>query len=696
MTNYSYIHISVNGQFDGQLRTVYTYPSTGETAHAGWDKSLPDPQAVIKNFLNVRECYVMWHTPQGHYFALITRNPLDPSSGYISLTLMVADGFSLAGRQIVNTLTALKRTLLEDSDRFDDAVTRCLEAVGIPREGTRLESWTFKEGGAKAAERAADCYRTYVSGQELETILSFPGQPEYARFDRVMVIAATASLRPGMHIDRITTPVRKMFTVICPAGVTPSKDVVAEGERLTLTYTKAGFSPRKENVIVGAPSPYVRYEGSAIRAKSAAESGMGFVRRVKLVVKSSKGGLVNGYTINVNGRPVNTMDPYIDLNEHEMSPGSKTEISVASNNYRPLKVVRNSADLAGLETLELLLTPMEQGIILRLDFGEGRVFEQEISIEKSTPEYSQLHSGNFHGFRAHRTAAPGGGEVYNVDVRASNRPVAPAFTNVAAKTTQGSSRMQAPVFENVSHATEEERRNAEKHRHKKVDIRKPDSPRRDNDNDDNNENEEGYISRDNRNKKYAYIVGGALALMLLVLAFVFILPKGSGTTADDDTHGDSITAEAYSGDPQALAEDAARNNPAASATPAGSTFVGTTTTAAPDAEKQDLEYLNGNKVWEREKIKSAKYQALFDMMNSGDFEAIVNNDYFAVKGAATNKEAISVAECLWGAIGTPNKKANERALSKNVSNSKIDIHQLYEDLARCRPAQPNPAPRPQR
>lgn len=78
-----------------------------------------------------------------------------------------------------------------------------------------------------------------------------------------------------------------------------------------------------------------------------------------------------------------------------------------SNNYRTLKLKKPSAEMLVTEELELVMQPIEQGVTLRLDFGDGRVFEQQISIEKNTPEYNRLHSGNFHGFRAHRLVDPG-------------------------------------------------------------------------------------------------------------------------------------------------------------------------------------------------------------------------------------------------------------------------------------------------
>lgn len=675
MNDYDYIKIAVHGQFDGAVKTVYTYPSGGADA---WDKDLFDPSAIIKNFLNARDCYVMSAGEGGHRFSLITRNPLDPSSGYILLTMQVADGYALTGRQTVNTLGALKKTLLEDGDRFDDAVTRCLEAVGISAKGVKLKSW--ENAPATARKAAGLCYRTYVSGQDLETILSFPDQNDYARFEGVVVISATASLRPGVNMERITTPVKKTYTVVCPEGVTASKDVVSDGERLTLTFVKEGFTPRKETVVTGAPSPYLRYEGAAIRVKSPRESGMGFVRRVKLVVKSAKGGTVSGYTINVNGRPVNTMEPFIELNELELTPGNKTEISVASTNYRPLKVVKDAKELSTTDTIELTLQPMEQGIILRLDFGEGRVFEQEISIEKNTPEYSQLHSGNFHGFRASRMTTAGAGEVYNIDVRSSSKPVAPSFVNVSANAGTRSQRITAPVFENVTKSGGSTG---------SVDRQKPAKPERpDSDRPADGTPRKGIF--DWLGAKSGYVIGTVLAIAILVIAFIFILPTSDKESSEALV--DSVAQPtAFTADPEALKEQNAQA-PAQPAAPQEANQPAAAST--PEAEKADIAYLNDNKAWDSASLKSPKFQALLTAIGNGDIDAIVNNEYFAVKGNSTNRYANDVATWIWQAKGTHQEGKNVEVLKNSLKNGRVNVYELWESISRYKPSQPNTAPRP--
>lgn len=582
-------------------------------------------------------------------------------------------------------LGELKKTLVEDRSLSDDAVEHCFVSAVAPAEPERLKSWQYVRPLTSAsAPKQPFCYRTYASSSELDTTLSFPSQVEYACFDRVLVVPATASLRPGSKLDRITAPVKREYTVIAPVGCTPSRIVVTDGERLTLTFTKAGFNPRSENISVGAPSPYVRYEGPALRVKTAAESGMGFVRRVPLEVRSSKGIPVNGYTINVNGRPINTMGKYIEITERDLSPDSTTEIQVASNNYKPLKVLKSPAELINCEKVELILEPVEQGITLRLDFGGGRIFTQEITLEKNTPEYSQLHSGNFHGFRAHRLTVAGNAEVYNVDMKSPSRPVAQTVQAVAntaethsstassVQQPQAPTRPVAPVFDratpDMGKKHKEKARNA-RELHKEITVG-TDSQSETID----NEVEETVVGDKHSNKGLWFVV---IMLVLIIAGGIayFLLPDSEPS----QEFGQEVTQEELNAEIAATGSQSAT-----SAVPA---------TSAPSAdEAADIAYLNDNtKTWNVAELKTDKYKALITAISSGDIDAVINHEYIIVDKHLNNRIARSIADMLWAAKGSPNENANIKAMKKYVGeDGNVKVWDLYEALARVKPTEPNP------
>lgn len=674
MADYSYLHVAMHGHFDGRLTVKYAFNADKNE----WMASLPDPDAIVRNFMSVRECYVLWRNENGHYFSVITTDPLDPSAGRVMVTLVADNGCMLPGRAVFTALSGLKKTFLEDRILTDEAVARALEAASIPREPIKLDAWQVNKP-QEAEQVQPMCYRTFLSTRELESVFSFPDQPEYGKYFYDIIINATASLRPGIAIDRLTSPIAKIYSVICPEGVTASAETVEDGKQIVLTFSKEGFAPRKETVTAGVPSAYVIYDGSLMKVKSPSGPNMGFTRKVRLTVKNSKGGLVNGYTVSVNDRPVNTMEPFIELTEADLQPGRRVEIQVASNNFHPIVKEYDSATLSREAEIEIVLVPVEQGITLRLVFGEGRVFEQQISLEKNTPEYSQLHSGNFHGFRAQKMVTPHGGEVYNVDVRAASKPVAPSFTNVAADRNAPRQERVVPHFENVSAdnkaAGTTPAAKSEEHTQKPKETESVKQPV--------NPTDEPSPRPDRTKAIVACVIG-----VVVILLAIFFIPamfgsKDAESNVPDVAENTEIPTESTDAPIAVANAETAEPAPAATTDPSAD-------------EKADIDYLNSAKVWKLSELKSEKYRALFNALSNGDLNAIASNDYFAVKDRCTNTEANKIADMTWQAIGTDNEGGNKRALTKAGSNGEINVHELYEDLARRKPKTPNDQPRPTR
>ena len=670
MTEPTYIHVALHGLFDGKLAVKYAFNADD----IEWMSSLPDPDAIVRNFMSARECYVMWRNEYGHYFSVITTDPLDQKAGRVMVTLMADNGCMLPGRSVFTALSGLKKIFLEDRIHTDDAVVQVLQAASLPEEPIELAAWQWHKPESDSKPMPL-CYRTYLSTRELEGLFSFPEQPEYARYVYDIIINATSSLRPGIAIDRLTSPIQRVYSVVCPEGVTSSADTIADGRQLTLTFTKEGFSPRKETVTAGIPSAYVIYDGSLMKIKPAAGPSMGFVRKVRLTIKNSKGGLINGYTVSVNDRPVNTMEPFIELTEADLQPGRRVEIQVASNNFHPLVKEYEAAELSHESEIELVMTPVEQGITLRLVFGEGRVFEQQISLEKNTPEYSQLHSGNFHGFRAQKMVTPHGGEVYNVDVRAAGKPVAPAFANVAAERNQTRPERVVPHFENV--AEEKPAPNAVDARQTSAPVVTPAAEEK---RSEAETEDVDYIEENLRRRRRNRIIARVVAALVVVACLLVFIP---------DVY-DSLTAGKTDGIQPEI--------PAQTAAPAETPAAPVSAAAAPSADEQaDAEYLNTQKVWRLADLKSESYRNLFEMIRKGDIEGMAAHDYFATEGRATNEKAVKIIDMAWGALGASTESSNRRALTKSVDkNDEIVVHDLYEDLARRMPKEANTQPRPRR
>lgn len=697
MADFQYIRIAFRGEVQDATCTIYSYPNpaqptthvpstdteetpsspnansqhtlpseeTDSTTRADvqqaprWEEILVEPAAAIKRFLNATDCYIMQSHPSGHYFSLISRDTMDTSHGYVMITMQLDNGCSLTGRQILSVFNSLKRSFIEENTLSDQAVDTALHQASVPVNPVRLESWTYcaPQEGTELAEAA---YRTYISVQELETIFSFPSQPEYAPYRCVIIVSAASTLRPGVKMPRITSRVRKLYTVVCPEGVAASSTQVYDGDRLTLTYSKTGFNSHTETVTAGSPSAYIKNDGSTIQVRTSSQTGIRFIRRVKIRILSTKGNDVNGYTISVNGNPINTMEPFIEFTERDLTPGEEVEIQVASNNYQPLKLKKPSEEILSTESLDLILRPIEQEVTLRLNFGDDRVFEEQISIEKNTPEYNRLHSGNFHGFRAHRQVTQDDSEVYNVDVRITSRPVAPNFETSA--TGEESPASHAPVFEKVDNGSEDD-----SPRERKASLRNvpPTVYENASEDDDNSGMDDGMFPSPWYRKSWLWVI---IAIILV----------GIGTSVYYMDFGNPANPAPMV--PDALSTDTVTSQPLPVVT---------------GEEQIDIDYLNSYPVWEVEKLRSSMAKELIAAINAGDIDAVVNNPYFKVKGRCTNRDANMIADMIWRAKNSHSESSNKRLLRSAVKNGTITVHELADDLAKRRPAEKeNTAPRP--
>lgn len=663
MSDFSYIHIALRGEVQGATRTIYSYPSAGSHIDPAWSTSMVEPPVAMKRFLNATECYVIQNSPLGNYISLITSNTLHPEQGYMMISILVENSCSLTGRQVMAAFNHLKKTLIEDEDRSDRAVDQALASAGIPVEPVRLESWTYTPSEKAPVAEAA--YRTFISVQELEAIFTFPGQPDYSDYRCILVVSATTSLRPGAKMPRITTSIRKQYSISCPDGVTASEKLAYDGDRVTLTYSKEGFDSHTETIVAGSPTAYTKYEGSIINIRTASQTGIRFVRRIPVRVISANEATIKGYTVSVNGRSVSTMDPFIDFTEKDLTAGTEVDIQVASNNYRPLRLKHKAEEILATSELKLELQPVEQGVILRLDFGDGRVFEQNIFIKKNTPEYNRLHSGNFHGFRANRQVTGDDSEVYNVDVRASAKPETSGPDG--QEQPQDKPHTSAPKFENISEDEPDTR--------PLFDASRPTSGLSEEDTTTEGEpNEVSPTSKRKSRKKIIYTAAAVIAAIIIAgSAWIFLTPAGdSGIDADMPIAGEATDETPLTETPPLVLP------------------------MTPD-EQVDTDYLNSTNVWELDRLKSPMGLRLAKAITDGNLNAFASNDYFAVSGRCSNKQAIEAVEMAWKAIGSRSAHSNARKLRASAKNGSVDLRELVNSLARVRPAEGiNSTPRPKK
>ena len=179
------------------------------------------------------------------------------------------------------------------------------------------------------------------------------------------------------------------------------------------------------------------------------------------------------------------------------------------------------------------------------------------------------------------------------------------------------------------------------------------------------------------------VIIGAVTVILLIAGAVFFLLRTSDPADETGVPmtGTPVTEAAAPGMDGDVAPAEAKM-PVAPLTP---------------EEQADVDYLNSSKYWKLSDLKSDKYRQLFELIRQGDITGMANHDYFAVEGRCTATEPTRIIEMAWGAYGSDNQRGNEITLRKSIGkDERIDVHKLYEDLARRMPKEPSAAPRPRR
>lgn len=734
---YPYLNLSLRYVHGTKSTTVFSYPSKIKAPKAPFDAA-----RIISRFVNLSEFYVLGCHDARRFYSFISVDDADHTGARLELTLTTDSDVLLPGRTVLNLINSIKEMLEHDEPFNDETLASALTSSGFPAEPLRSSA---RYQGNTIADKP--CYRTYVSATELATIMSFPRQSSYAPYSEVALVHVTSAPVTEDPLPQISETVSQAFTVVCPKDVTPSAESVEITDHLALTYTRAGFEPATVSFEVGTTNRYVRISGPALIVNDAEKAGIVFTQRIAYEVKSSKGNTVNAYTILINGRTATRADGSFEVNSSDFNSDGKVNISVSSTNFFTTSIDLTCEELLAAQPLELVLVPEELPVTLRLDFGEGRTMEQEILLEKSSPEYCRLRAGSFHGFRAHRLMGHEP-ETYNIDMAtvahtaparpaepqrverpvrketpaaaAATVPVAAAEeTTVKAEAQKPEQEVQEPqqparptridrpksaaelraekLRNDIPQKMTDEEKKADKKADKKrkqplpyadelpkkVDILK----------DDPDPDEE-------QRRPLSPMIIAAVAVVLITVGIVWylftLLPSdktdemaenNTELLDSDDSQGRISVIDDIPDETTQQQPDQAQAAPAEQPAQSG---------ALTPEEKADIEYLNSHDVWRPADMKSEKFRQFFQKFSEGDIDALANSDYYAVKDAATNRKAIQVIEFIWKSKGTFQENNNRKVLKATQGNESIDLSKIVDDLARRQDTKPNTEPRPER
>lgn len=310
------------------------------------------------------EVYVITPVDRGWRFSRVTRR------GSVSVT--VADGRLLSGARILDALRIAAACPGGGPELFE-----ALKTADIPVSPLRAPD-DLLPSASQIANAAGTAVRHFLSGRDIERMLSFPAQKTTAPYARTVIAPATAAMRPVAEEDasiaRVDSPVERRYAVIYPEGVRPSSREANAGDEITLTYFAEGFKEASNSFIAGKPSPFVEYDGAAIRVRPLSDLGIKLEPIAPPAAPAPKPDTVNIKTT------------------AESAPDRRTAAPAADASRRTVSLV--------------------------MRFSDDRIVRAAMTIEKDSSEYRLLRAGTFHGRRARRLAVKTrGDESYLIDLR---------------------------------------------------------------------------------------------------------------------------------------------------------------------------------------------------------------------------------------------------------------------------------------
>lgn len=664
---YPYIDITVTEWPEGKATTVGSTDGAPQTVP-------PSIEDVASHFDGLTDGWLLWTTGDRRAYTVFSMS----ASGAVptvAVTLLTDCDVLLAGRPVTALLTSIKSRVLDGDKISGDMFDRLIGEAGIPEEPLRCAGTdSFRIDGHGV------CCRSYSSPGELTNIIGFPRQKSYTPYGCVAVVSASVPMVSGNELPHISAPVDKSLMVVCPEGVEASKQHVGFSDHLKVTYSCEGFDPVSVMFEVGTTNRYVRINGPALIVNSALHAGIVFRRRVPYTVTTSGGTPVDTYTILINGRTANRTEEGFEVANTDFENG-EIQITVSSTNFSSYSHKFTPESLEAASPLEIVLEPESRNILLRLDFGDGRVVEEELNIEKNTPEYCQLRAGRFHGFRAHRLmgSTP---ETYNIDVRPTAVPRGQSVTADGTlpfddEPSETQDAVQAAPAEqpaaedrrpNVPVAPVMEKAPTAIHKEEKKERRAPQFA---------NETLGETTEKPRRKLDMKKVATLALGAVVAIFAIWYIAGLFSGKGGSKGT---------------APADSAAMAAQQSLAGGSGSTAAQSVTAD----EQADIDYLNSNPVWNKSDLKTDKYKALIDAFVAGDVDAIASHEYFAVEGRATNNRANELMTNLWNSKGSSPGKKHPGILKKFNYSKGLDLYKLNNEVAtKLPPAEEyNKTPRP--
>lgn len=566
------------------------------------------------------EVYVITPVDRGWRFSRVTRR------GSVSVT--VADGRLLPGLRILDLLR-IAAAFPGGGEEFFEG----LRSADMPVAPLRAPA-DMLPTQSQLTEASGTAIRYFLSGRDIERALSFPAQESTSGFTCTILAPATAALRQSVaedpSVSRIDAPLVRRYAIIFPEGVRPSEKEIEYGKELTLTYFAEGMLDNDQTFKAGRPSPFVEYDGAAIRVRPLSALGI-------------------------------SLEP-------------KPTVAETSENSESSEDSEPSENCESAEIADPIQEPTSghRKITLALRFDEERVLRSEMDIKDDSSEYRLLRAGNFHGHRARRLPVKTHGEeCYLIDLREEPHEepeetpqpeTQPEEAPKPARKKRGGSIWIILILVFVAIAVAIVAVSHLPGLFEHVDT---------------------YDTTVTEQPEGEAVATDNVATVTAVPVEPVDSVESSENSENSENSGTSENSESSetSESVPAPAPEPVAEHPADPDAP------------APVDPKTDYAYLNRSNVWQRDSLRSPDALAMFDLFATGNLGTIASNPFFT-SGKCTNPTVMKTVRLIWQAKGSSTQTGNQRALQRLQGQTMIDFDALYRELDRLRSSEPNTRPFP--
>ena len=381
------IKVSFSGQYLGCSGYITSFQDSDDTS---WTTTLFDPRAYGRVFIvgEIDECFSIWHdNVSGNKYALLKKSPDNSSrDGYVMITICTEDYIIADGKDVRTCLRYLYNLFCaQPFTSPQNLYEECFESVRNLTNNISLSKSKKEANGYKRG----DAIRYFTSENELDIILQFPIQDDSKPFEHIFILPANPTLNLTDDYKLLSSQVKKSYKIFkpYPDGVSPDKDIVCEGDTLTITYNKKGYKSVSKIVnINGYSNNYLSYLGIDIFLKDISQSGMTLFKAIRVVCKSINGVEINNHNVTyIDGSDIQSFQ---DGEVIFSQANEKYECVFSAKGYENCEVTIDSSDFA-IGTKELLFTPKSELIQIYFD-NHGKTISGEVSIKTDSPIYKIL------------------------------------------------------------------------------------------------------------------------------------------------------------------------------------------------------------------------------------------------------------------------------------------------------------------